>query len=302
MSTTDLFLIVLSLFFSGAWLIYNLYGFQWLPKINDKKGVIIPSFIFLSSPFIAIWAKSILTHGGVDGIIRSLIPLITFIAGQRITKREKQEEIKKQEIALATMLIFQVEENIIQALSAIERELTSGRNNNEVTLDKLRICCDKYNTKIEELYNKFSFQLEVTKTNSGLQTLSYLKETRDCLERITATSLTSEDRSYYLSEIRVYKIQGYANIITLIKELISNNELLHERFLNGYIRKLKQELKRLLLLRNIKKTRMKYWQDKSVVERENHPDGDLYFRFDIDTEDEAIEGIETIFEFLGITI
>ena len=112
--------------------------------------------------------------------------------------------------------------------------------------------------------------------------------------------MVSITNSGELSEVRLYKVEGYANILILIKESIPDSELLHARFIKGCIIKLNQERKRLLSLTKGRESLMNYWKDKPVSERQKDPVLDLYFSFDIDTEGDAIQEIERTFKRLGI--
>jgi hypothetical protein len=87
MNSTDTLIVLTSLLVTGTWLLYRLDGLQWLPKINDKKRILIPSLLFLSSPFIAEWLFSSVKIQKVEELTRPLIPLLTFILGQQIASR-----------------------------------------------------------------------------------------------------------------------------------------------------------------------------------------------------------------------
>jgi|GEM_PF-3949940 len=300
MSTQYLLAIILSLSLSGVWLVHKLNGFQRLPKINDTKGIVIPSFVFLSSPFLAIWIMPALTNGDVNEIIKPIIPLITFILGQTITKREKQKETKKQEIALSTMIIHEIEIDVIGSLSRIEGQLMASVQKPEAVaiVDEIKSLCEKFELEMEKLDERLRVQLDVIKIDSAIGIPSYIGKIKRDLKRIASIELTPENRLRRLGYIRLHIVEGYTNIVILS---ISHEEL-KNRFLDGFILKLNQERKRLIQLRDHKKSITEHWRGKPENERPKNSDITLYLQFDINTEDKAIQEIESLFQRFEIPI
>jgi hypothetical protein len=304
MPTQDLLAIILGLLLSGTWLIYKLNRFQWVQKINDPKGIVVPSFIFLLSPFLAVWIMPALASGDIDEIIKPILPLITFILGQVITKREKQREIKQQKIALATMIIYNVETNIIESLSRIEGQLMASIQNakEEAITDKIKLLLGNFEPEMQKLHEKLSFQLDVIKIGAGIGTLVYIEKIKNDVKRMESIPLSPENKLYSLADIRLHIIEGYANVIILVKESIPNDESIYTRFLNGCISKLNQERERLMQLRKMRKSIMEFWKDKPKSERPKNSEMDLYSQFDIDPEGEAIREIESLLQRFDMPI
>jgi hypothetical protein len=114
--------------------------------------------------------------------------------------------------------------------------------------------------------------------------------------------LATENKLYGLADIRLHIVEEYANIIVLIKESIPDNESVYIHFLDGCISKLNQERERLMRLRRMRKSIMEFWKDKPKSEWTTNSDIDLYYRFDIDPESEAIREIESLFQRFDMPI
>jgi len=247
---------------------------------------------FSFSHFYLFLKKS---NGDVNEIIKPIIPLITFILGQTITKREKQKETKKQEIALSTMIIHEIEIDVIGSLSRIEGQLMASVQKPEAVaiVDEIKSLCEKFELEMEKLDERLSFQLDVIKIDSAIRILSYIEKIKRDLKRIASIELTSENRLNSLNGIRLHIVEGYTDIVILIKESISDEEL-KNRFLDGCILKLNQERKRLIQLRN-------EWlqlRNKLQINSDTPP----YLQFDINTEGKAIQAIESLFQRFEIPI
>lgn len=298
MSTQNLIAIILGLFFSGTWLIYKLNRFQWLQKINDPKGIVAPSFIFLSSPFLIMWIVTSLDGGGVDEIIKPILPLATFILGQVIARQEKREDTKQQKMALATMIIYNVETNVIRLLSRIEGQLMASLQNSEdeSIANEIKILFEKFELEVEKLCEKLSFQLDVIKISGGINVLSYVEKVKKDIKRIELIKLTPENKSYALADIRLHIVEGYANIMALIKESVPENESAHIRFLDSCALRLNQERERLMRLRKTRELIMNHWRNKPINELMRNSVVYFYFQFDLDPEGEAVREIEALLE------
>jgi len=99
---------LIGLFLSGTWLLYNLGLFRFI-NINDEKKTLIPTFLFITSPFLFPF---LFTHP-LPGALPSLLPVTTFIIGQLLadSNNKKQLSGKEKEIIhqLHAKLLFNFE-------------------------------------------------------------------------------------------------------------------------------------------------------------------------------------------------
>jgi hypothetical protein len=90
---------------SGAWLAYQLKLFKFFSTINDEKKILLPSFLFLISPFLLpfIFSHNMLPQSpGVYIVLSAIVSGIMLIASNFINnqfqlEREKQQSIRQQE-------------------------------------------------------------------------------------------------------------------------------------------------------------------------------------------------------------
>lgn len=301
MPLQDLLAIVLGLSLSGIWLMYKLDQFQWVPKINDPKGIIIPSFVFLLSPFLAVWIMPAFISGDVNEIIKPILPLVTFILGQTITKREKQKEENQQKISLVKMMIYNLETNAIELLFKIDRQLMRSLQNDEenVISDEIKHLHKELKLEIEKLHERLSFQLDIIKIGGGIEFLIYVEKIKNEAKRMESNlesgQLNQEYKLSHLSEIRSFVINSYENIIYLIKESITNDEKIYAALLDNCALKLNQERERLMqLMRCRKSIKLKSEERNSIVE--------LNSQFDMYSEDDAIQKIESLLQHFDMPI
>jgi hypothetical protein len=291
--------IVLSLGLSGTWLAYKLNLFQWLKKIEDEKRILIPSFVFLLSPFLGVWLISILIAKDNEGVssetVKLLIPVATFILGQTIAKSEKVEEKKKRKIGLAKNLIYETKK-VIKILFDIEDNLRPF-NHGKQTSSEVNYLCKEHKLRIDALYEKLDdtdTEFEVIKTDEGIEIISYIEKIKDCA---SLKILNQEEAGLYkLIEIRLFQVEGYEKIITLIKDFFPDE-------LDNYIDGLNEKKEILEKLKGQREKITRNWKEMSTKERQREPNhlNELYLKYDIDTESEAIQAIDDIKSKLDLT-
>lgn len=287
--------VLLALIISSAWLGYNLGFFKNSLKINDEKGILIPSLFLLISPFLFTYLFSIKIYEDIAEIVRLILPVATFILGQFITKREKQKEANKKEKELANMLLVMIDQAMIYFLYRLEGKLmsvTAGREN----FGEIKNYCEKCKPEIDADYHKIRNQAEILSIDAGVGSVFYFKKVRDYLEYMYSVEPTPQNILQILIEIRSLKLEGYQHIIILIKEVINNDVLF-----NRVIAKLKSERKRFLQLRERHDLYLNYWINRGENEYRKRQEADPYLSYDINTESQAINQIEDTFKFFEIT-
>lgn len=92
-SQNILTLALIGMILSGTWLAYNLGLFRFFSAINDEKKIVLPSFLFLLSPFLVPFIFSHPLPGGLS----SIIPVITFIVGQLFAESNNKKILSEKE-------------------------------------------------------------------------------------------------------------------------------------------------------------------------------------------------------------
>jgi hypothetical protein len=295
MHPTDTLAILLSVLLPGGWLVYKLNGFAWISKINDPKGILIPSLLFLLSPFFTEWIVSTRNFTDFPEIAKPLLPLLTFILGQNIAKRDKVKEREEQQSKIALMLIFKIEMALFEALSFVEREIMSAiRAGTDAVLEESKTDFRKHNSKVESIYTELSSQLDLVKSDNGRSCLLYVKKVSDFLESTIGSSLCMRDKINLLTQARVLKIQGYASIMSAAENLSSSTGLLCDQLKIGCTLKLNQEKLRLLDFKNDREKKIEFWKNKTEIDRARYPDINQYFQYDMDAESYPVNVIKNI--------
>ncbi|MBD1926234.1 hypothetical protein H6F74_08215 [Trichocoleus sp. FACHB-90] len=287
--------VLLALILSFVWLGYNLGIFKSSIKINDEKGVLIPSLFLLVSPFLFTYLFSIKIYDHIPEIVRSILPVATFMLGQFITKREKRKEANKKEKELANMLLVIIDQAVIDFLYRLEGKLmcvTDGRE----SFDFIKTYYEKYKPEIDADYQKIRNQAEILTIHAGVESVFYIKRVRDSLEYMYSLEPTPQNILHTLIEIRSLKLAGYENILILIKEVINNDVLF-----NRVIAKLKSERKRFLQIRESHDLYLNYWINRGENEYRKRQEANPYLGYNINTESQAINHIEDTFKFFRIT-
>jgi hypothetical protein len=92
-SQNILTLALIGIVLSGTWLAHNLGLFTFFNAINDEKKIVLPSFLFLLSPFLVPFLSS---HP-LPGALSSIIPVITFIVGQLFAESNNKKILSEKE-------------------------------------------------------------------------------------------------------------------------------------------------------------------------------------------------------------
>ncbi|MEG4627912.1 hypothetical protein Q5691_26960 [Microcoleus sp. w1-18aA5] len=82
----------IGVFLSGTWLLYNLGLFRFI-SINDEKKILIPTFLFVITPFLFPF---LFTHP-LPGALPSLLPVTTFIIGQLLAESNNKKQLSEKE-------------------------------------------------------------------------------------------------------------------------------------------------------------------------------------------------------------
>jgi len=111
---------ILGLLISSLWLLSNLNINQaivkWLKKnIKDERKILLPSAIFILSPFIFTYLfnylYSLQQEGQLIEIFRAVFPVFSFILGQLFTEYRKQEENRDRERTAIIEIIDKFSDN-----------------------------------------------------------------------------------------------------------------------------------------------------------------------------------------------
>jgi hypothetical protein len=97
----------IGIFLSGTWLAYNLGLFTFFSAINDEKKIVLPSFLFLLSPFLFPF---IFSHP-LPGALPSIMPVITFIVGQLLAESNNKKILSEKERELINQIYIKLSKN-----------------------------------------------------------------------------------------------------------------------------------------------------------------------------------------------
>jgi hypothetical protein len=335
------FAYIFILVISSIWLLHKLgwlaYILGWIQKINNKSGVLIPSFVVLIAPFIAakatefvlhdlkpqsttissslpllftpfIWSEFVLHEAKPQStnILSSLSPFLSpiiaifvFIAGRRNANLERKQEDKKEERKQVNLLIFKIA-TAINYLSHIEALLMSSIQypNDNSDDNKIGEEVTKYKLEIDSIYDKLSFQIEYFSTNDALSGLIYIDTIKNLLASLSSKNkLLPQEKLNEIIFLRLRQIEGYKNIISLKQKLVPDI-----RLIEGYVKKLQQERHRFLGLRKTIEIDINHQNNSLSKGNITNPVVEIYRRYDINTECYAIKEIEDMLKQLGIKI
>ena len=317
-----------SLVISSIWLIHKSELFQMsfdirkddLINIDDKKGILIPSLVFLCIPFItARFTEFILSSAlpslllllndksgnkiSLSSLLSPIVTLFTFVSGQILgqvfTNLQIQRTTRKEKGKQVNLLIFKIG-TVINYLSCIEGLLMSSIQypNDNSDDNKIGEEVKKYKLEIDSIYDKFSFQMEYFATNDVLSSLLYIDAIKNLLASLSSKNqLLPQEKLSELKFLRLRQIEGYENIINLKQKLDPD---IHT--IEGYVKRLQKERHRFLELRETRKICMNHPNNSPNKGYIINPEVEIYRRYDIDTENDVIEKIEDILEQLGIKI
>jgi hypothetical protein len=105
---------------SGTWLAYNLGLFTFFSAINDEKKIVLPSFLFLLSPFLFPF---IFSHP-LPSALSSIMPVITFIVGQLLAESNNKKILSEKERELIHQIYVKLSKNA-QTLKNSEKSFYS---------------------------------------------------------------------------------------------------------------------------------------------------------------------------------
>lgn len=83
---------ILGLLLTGTWLEYKLGVIKFfvdLIKVKDEKEILLPSLLFLISLFVFTYFAGVIRYDNASEFLKPLLPLITFILGQYITRFDR---------------------------------------------------------------------------------------------------------------------------------------------------------------------------------------------------------------------
>jgi hypothetical protein len=298
--TNSLMPVILGLTISGIWLASKFNVVSYFSKVNDSKGIVIPSIFFLTSPFLFTYIFSIKIEHQTNEIFKSSLPIITFIFGQFIAKCEKQKEEYKKHKQSANILMFILEQIVLEYLFRIENELIFIKKTENLNLDDIKKYSGKFKIALDNDYPNLRNQPDFfhIDTVSGSGSLPYIGRVKEKLEYIYSVDKNTFDLIGTLIDVRSLKIQGYLIIIILLKEVIKNDSMFKLCIL-----KLKQERERLVRLKNIQAKKLNYCSNpnRAINQYGQMQEVDWHL-LDSDMEEfESIKQIEDIFKDFKIT-
>lgn len=266
MSTQYFIAISTGLLLSLTWIIYRITGFQWLKNIRkkDEKKIIIPSLVFLLSPFFSVWLISILEKDGFVELSRVILPLVTFILGQALTKLDKNQEKREQQVTLVETLILQLEDPIFKSLREMETRLIEQHNHCEARQKIARP--DKEASRKTELKAEFlvdEIERSIENTRARLDILRTIDNYAGANVLLHATSVRSHANSVITSLLekkpidhqkintllrRTWEltIENYERILCLAQELLPDKVERYKNVRKGVIYSLEGDIIRIL--------------------------------------------------------
>jgi len=266
---------------------------EWFQKIDNKSGILIPSFVVLFAPFLVAKASEFILHDLTPptNILSLLSPLFSqpivsvliFVLGQVSVwisaKRGEKEEKKK----IVNLLVSKIRITVICSLYDIEILLIDSIQYNHSDDTKIFKEAAKCSLEISTLYEKFGFQTDCFETNNGLSSLVYIKKIKDKLKSLSLEDkLSDHSKLYELINLREYIVEGFDNIISLTQEINADTEAIEP-----YIKNLEEFGKTLL--------RHKQSRDSCKKKSGNASNDKIKnYQYDIDTEERALLRIEDI--------
>jgi hypothetical protein len=149
---------------SGAWLAYKLKLFKSFSTINDEKNILLPSFLFLVSPFLLpfIFTHNMLPQSpGIYIVLSAIVSGIMLITSNFINnkfqlEREKQQGIRQQQSDQQKWYrekIYDSYKTSIQVLTKIIQGRYEIETRNRVTQDEF--------INIDKLYLEFNSEFQI---------------------------------------------------------------------------------------------------------------------------------------------
>ncbi|MDJ0573371.1 MAG: hypothetical protein QNJ53_30640 [Pleurocapsa sp. MO_192.B19] len=90
--------------------------FSYFKNINDERGILLPSLLFIASPFISVCIFALLKNGELFEFLRSLAlvaTVLTFFLGQVYERNRKNIEKGDREKYIAKRALYSLNKLIL---------------------------------------------------------------------------------------------------------------------------------------------------------------------------------------------
>lgn len=264
-----------------------------LPKIEDDNNILTFSALVIACPFIFSVIYTYIKENDslfLGEELKYTTPLLTFLLGQFLAKRDKEKNAQKLVARLAKKVDFGLEEISI-LLRELEGEVLELKRTLDFTLldSKSRELIEYLNktydqTKAEENIYDFQYGQEV------LFHMDHLKK-----ELIYLTSLSTESPATifdWLEEIRVLYISTFKIRLMISKSILADGTRVN--FLLSIIKRYQINLERQRDRIEKKKLRADQNLGKGISTREYEEDIDV--KYDVDNEASALRQIQELLQ------
>jgi len=149
---------------SGAWLAYKLKLFKSFSTINDEKKILLPSFLFLVSPFLLpfLFTHYMLPQSpGIYIVLSAIVSGIMLITSNFINnnfqlEREKQQGIRQQENEHQKWYREKIYDSYRTSIQILTK-IMQGRHE----MDTKSIFTEDEHITLEKLYLEFSSEFAI---------------------------------------------------------------------------------------------------------------------------------------------
>lgn len=150
---------------SGTWLVYRLKLFKFFTTINDEKKILLPSFLFLFSPFLLPFIfnhKNMLPQSpGIYIVLSAIVSGIMLITSNFINnkfqlEREKQQGIQQQESDHQKWYREKIYDSYRTSIQLLTK-IVQGRHER----DTKSIFTEDEHINLEKLYFEFNSEFEI---------------------------------------------------------------------------------------------------------------------------------------------
>lgn len=226
----------LSLAISLMWFIYNLKIHKFIPPINDRHGVLLPSIFLIVSPFLF---TNLFIHFDQQVIeaFKIILPILTFALGQSISKFEKNQENKSKLKKAMRALVQSMGVELTGGLSELEHRLTQHAFQ-KISYDEIEKYRRELLEKIEKEYQRLINKEELLENDTSMVSTLYIRKVQDFLNNFSLNDDASTFDSA-VTDIAHLKLEGYSYISNLIKDFLIADKLL----VSSWIYLLKNERK-----------------------------------------------------------
>ena len=298
--------VTISLLITGTYLIHK--ATNWKPRIHDPNGILLPSLIFLISPFIIVKIISASNGSNVADILKSLAPVGTFMLGTLygfIDKIQKEEELKRKYLEL---MIARTEGSIILPLHSILSNLLKDLKQTEMMMN-LKASCKKARKNLKVYRLRVNFSVDQAENINNILILEFTNQIDDDLKALLGhLSSSPEDILKEISKIEDLIVTGYEYIMNLIKGASLKPDITN-KFLMDLHKVLKSRQEE---LENRKKARQKsyergckkdcptyaYYHSVHAPNFDGYADYETVVKYLPDPEDSAIQRIERLLELI----